>query len=152
MFEYFPNHYSWNLGLLMAVQLGGELSECDEACRPLIEVAKRPGARDDPEAQRLWVEAWAGLARKIAAKAQADEAVGHALAAGRKYRRAAVYFMTAERMASRKSAAKMELYRAYLDAFRKAVMLRGEPIDFIEIPFDGSTLPALLYRAPGGGR
>jgi dienelactone hydrolase len=152
MFEYFPNHYSWNLGLLMAVQLGGELSECDEACRPLIEAAKRPGAPDDPEAQRLWVEAWGGLARKIAAKAEADEAAGHALAAGRKYRRAAVYFMTAERMASRKTPAKMELYRAYLDTFRRSVTLRGEPIEFVEVPFAGTTLPALLYRAPGGGK
>jgi dienelactone hydrolase len=152
MFEYFPNHYSWNLGLLMAVQLGGELSECDEACRPLIDVAKRPGVRDDPDAQRLWVEAWGGLAKKVVVKAAADEAGGNAFGAGRKYRRAAVYFMTAERMASRKSPAKMELYRAYLDAFRKAVVLRGEPIDFVELPYEGASLPALLYRAPGGGK
>lgn len=152
MFEYFPNHYSWNLGLLMAVQLGGELSECDEACRPLIEVAKRPGARDDPEAQRLWVEQWGALARKLAAKGAADDAAGHPLGAGRKYRRAAIYFMTAERMASRKTPAKMELYRAYLDAFRKSVELRGEPIEFVEVPYESTTLPALLYRAPGGGR
>jgi dienelactone hydrolase len=152
MFEYFPNHYSWNLGLLMAVQLGGELSECDEACRPLIEIAKRPGARDDPEAQRLWVEHWGALARKLTAKAAADEAAGHPLAAGRKYRRAAIYCMTAERMASRKTPAKMDLYRAYLDAFRKSVELRREPIDFVEIPYENTTLPALLYCAPGGGK
>lgn len=150
MFEYFPNHYSWNLGLLMAVQLGGELTECDEACRPLMEMAKRP--RDDPEAHRLWVEAWGALARKLAGKAAADEAAGHPLAAGRKYRRAAIYFMTAERMASRKTPAKMELYRAYLDAFRKSVELRREPIEFVEVPYENTTLPALFYRAPGGGR
>ena len=47
MFEYFPNHYSWNMGLLMAAQLGGELGEIDEACRPLRkELAAHPGAKD----------------------------------------------------------------------------------------------------------
>ena len=39
VFEYFPAHYSWNLGLLMAAQLGGEMSEIDEACRPLRDLA-----------------------------------------------------------------------------------------------------------------
>ncbi len=67
MFEYFPTHYSWNLGLLMAAQLGGELTEIDEACRPLIEVARRPGVREDPEAQALWLARWSGLARKVEA-------------------------------------------------------------------------------------
>jgi dienelactone hydrolase len=151
MFEYFAQHYSWNLGVLMAVQLGGELSEIDEACRPLIEVAKRPGSRDDPEAQRLWAERWSALARKIEAKAKDDENAGHALSAGRKYRRAAVYFMTAERMASRAGGAKLALYRAFTDCFRKSVELRREPIEFVEVPFGETTLPALLYRAPAGG-
>ena len=63
MFEYFPGHYSWNLGVLMAAQLGGELSEIDEACRPLRALADR--AKDDPEAQAAWIERWSGLARKV---------------------------------------------------------------------------------------
>jgi hypothetical protein len=41
MFEYFPSHYSWNLGVLMAEQLGGELTEIDAACRPLRTLAER---------------------------------------------------------------------------------------------------------------
>ena len=151
MFEYFPDHYSWNLGMLMAVQLGGELSEVDEACRPLIEIAARAGARDDPEAQRLWSENWSALAHKLAAQGAADEARGHRLSAGRKYRRAAVYFMTAERMTSRKDPRKLEHYRGYAESFRKSVTLRGEPIEFVEVPYQNTTLPALFYRAPGEG-
>ncbi len=73
MFEYFPTHYSWTLGLLMAAQLGGELSEIDEACRPLIEVAKRPNVREDKEAQALWVARWSALARKVEALATSVE-------------------------------------------------------------------------------
>ena len=57
MFEYFPSHYSWSLAVLMAAQLGGELTEIDTACRPLKALAERPNARDDPEAQAAWIEA-----------------------------------------------------------------------------------------------
>ena len=33
-------------------------------------------------------------------------------------------------------------------ASRKSVTLRDEPIEFVAIPYEGTTLPALLYRAP----
>jgi len=151
MFEYFPNHYSWSTAALMAVQRGGELSEVDEACRPLLEAAKLPDARNNPAAQKQWVDRWSGLARKVEALAEADERAGHPFSAGRKYRRAAVYFMTAERMASRHGPEKGVLYAAYLAAFRKSVELRGEPVEFVDIAYGNTQLPALLYRAPGAG-
>lgn len=152
MYEYFPNHYSWNLGLLMAVQLGGELSEVDEACRPLIEIAKRPNVREDPEAQALWVEHWSALARKVEALAVADHDAGHRFSAGRKFGRACVYYMTAERMASHHKPEKLALYRKLIETFRRSIESRGEPIEFLDLPYEGTTLPALFYRAPGAGR
>lgn len=152
MFEYFPTHYPWNLGLLMAAQLGGEMSEIDEACRPLQELAARPNVRDDPEAQAAWVERWAALAEKLERFAGRDGAVGHKLSAGKKYLRASVYWFTAERMASHRSPQKLVLYRSMVRCFEKGVRLRGEPIEFVTIPYEGTTLPALLFVAPGGGR
>jgi len=119
MFEYFPNHYSWNLGLLMAVQLGGELTEIDGACRPLIEISQEPGAKDDPKAQELWIRSWSGLARKLEAAAADEEAQGHRCSAGRRYRRACIYFMTAERMTSHHRPEKLEFYHSMLAAYRK---------------------------------
>jgi len=152
MFEYFPDHYSWNLGLLMAAQLGGELSEIDEACRPLREFAQRPNAKDDPQAQATWIEHWSALARKVEDFARRDEAAGHALTAGKKYLRACVYWFTAERMTSHRSPQKLAIYRAMLSCFERSVRLRNEPIEFVEIPYEGTQLPALFHRAPGGGR
>jgi dienelactone hydrolase len=152
MFEYFPTHYSWNLGLLMAVQLGGELTEIDEACRPLVEIAKRPGVREDPEAQALWLARWSDLARRVESLARQDEEAAHRFSAGRKYLRACVYYMTAERMASHRKPEKLALYKSMLATFRKGVELRGEPIEFLDIAYEGTTLPALFYRAPGGGK
>ena len=146
MFEYFPGNYSWNLGLLMAAQLGGEMSEIDEACRPLRSLSPT----DDPG--RAWIDNWASLARKVQGFARADEEAGRSLSAGKKYLRACVYWFTAERMASHKSPRKLELYRAMLDCFERGVRLRREPIEFVDIPYQGTTLPALFYRAAGDGR
>jgi dienelactone hydrolase len=152
MFEYFPTHYSWNLAMLMAAQLGGELTEIDEACRPLRELAAREGAKDDPFAQAQWVERWSALARKLEGYARRDEAAGHALAAGKKFLRASVYWLTAERMAGHSSPRKLDMYQAMVDCFGRGVGLRREPVEFVEIPYEGTTLPALFHRAPGSGR
>jgi dienelactone hydrolase len=152
MFEYFAQHYSWNLGVLMAVQLGGELTEIDAACRPLQALAGQPGAKDDPLAQAAWIDAWSGLATRTQAFAARDEAAGHPLSAGRKYRRASVYWFTAERMTSHKSPHKLALYRAMVECFGKSVALRRQPIELVAIPYEGTTLPALFQRAAGPGR
>ena len=151
MLEYFPSSYSWNLGVMMAAQLGGELTEIDGACRPLQALAARPDAKNDPEAQAAWVAAWAALARRVEGFAARDEAAGHRWSAGRKYQRACVYWFTAERMASHKTPEKLELYDAMTRCFEKSVTLRDEPIAFVSIPYEGTTLPALFYRAPQPG-
>jgi dienelactone hydrolase len=151
MLEYFPSHYSWNLGVLMAAQLGGELTEIDSACRPLQALAGRPNAKDDPESQRAWIDAWSGIARRVEGFAARDEAAGHRWSAGRKYLRACVYWFTAERMTSHKLPAKRQLYQAMIRCFARGVALRDEPIEFVTIPYEGTTLPALFYRAPQAG-
>ena len=148
MLEYFPSHYAWNLGVLMAAQLGGELTEIDGACRPLRELAERPDAKNDPEAHAGWIAAWTALARRVEAFARRDEEAGHPWSAGRKYQRACAYFFTAERMTSHRSPEKLALYADMARCFGKGVTLRNEPIEFVAIPYEGTTLPALLYRAP----
>jgi len=152
VFEYFPNHYPWNLGVLMAVQLGGELTEIDGVCRSLRPFAERPAAKDDPEAQAAWAGAWSGLAARLQAFAARDEAAGHGLSAGRKYRRACVYWFTAERMTSHRSPEKLTRYAAMVRCFDRSTALRGLPIEKVAVPYEGTTLPALFQRAPGDGR
>jgi dienelactone hydrolase len=152
MLEYFPTHYSWNMALVMAAQLGGELTEIDSACRPLRAIAEQPDAKNDPEAQAAWISAWSDLARRVEGFAERDHRQGHPWSAGRKFRRACIYYFTAERMASHKSAVKLDLYHAMTRCFRRSVTLRNEPIEFVTVPYEDTTLPALLYHAPGAGR
>lgn len=151
MLEYFAGHYSWNMGVMMAVQLGGELTEIDAACRPLQALAGQPGARDDPRVQGAWVDAWAGLAERLQGFAARDEAAGHPCSAGRKYRRACIYAFTAERMASHKEPRKAALYATMVACFAKSMALRREPVEEVLVPYEGTTLPALFHKAPGAG-
>jgi dienelactone hydrolase len=151
MFEYFPSHYSWNLGVMMAVQLGGEMTEIDGACRPLRTFAQRTHAKNDPEAQAAWISAWRDLAQRVEGFALRDERAGHRWSAGRKYQRACAYFFTAERMTSHKSPQKLALYADMTRCFARSVTLRDEPIDLVALPYENTTLPALLYRAPQAG-
>ncbi len=39
MFEYFPNNYPWSLAVMGALSRGGQVSEVDDACRPLREIS-----------------------------------------------------------------------------------------------------------------
>ncbi|MGD9923559.1 MAG: alpha/beta hydrolase family protein [Pseudorhodoplanes sp.] len=136
----------------MAAQLGGEMSEIDEACRPLRELAAARDVKDDAGAQSAWVERWSALAAKVESFAVRDEREKHALTAGKKYLRACVYWLTAERMAGHGSPQKLSMYHSMLRCFERGVRLRNEPIEFVTILYEGTSLPALLYRAPKPGR
>src|SRR3954465_15380531 len=97
MFEYFPNNYVWNLSLNIAVAMGGSMGEIDEACRPLVEAAQR----GEDAGTELFFTSWGAVGDRLMRLAETDEKQGRALSAGEKYGRAAIYYLTAERMQSR---------------------------------------------------
>jgi dienelactone hydrolase len=143
MFEYFPGNYPWTLAVVMAVGSGAELSEVDEACRPLKDL--KPG----PEATDKFFDAWLQLAQRVEGLARADEAAGHRLSAGRKYQRAAAYYFTCERVHRIGSLERKAAYAKLLECFGKFVSCRSENCERVEIPFQGEVMPALLTRAKG---
>lgn len=151
MFEYFGGNYSWDLGVLMALQLGGHPSEVDQACRPLKPMAAELGGKSDPGLQTAWLETWTALAETLEAKAATDEAEGHALSAAAKYRRACVYYQQADRMGPHKDPRKDRAYRRMLETFRKSIELAGVPLEWIEVPYEGTSLPALFLPISGKG-
>jgi len=151
MFEYFGGNYSWDLAVLMALQLGGQPSEIDEACRPLRELAARPDARGNPEIGWAWLENWLALADRIAGLAARDEAAGHRLSAAGKYRRACIYYQQADRMAPHGDPGKERAYSHMLETFRQAVVLADIPMEWVEVPYEGTSLPALFLPAAGPG-
>jgi dienelactone hydrolase len=148
MFEYFPGNFVWNLGVMIAIDLGGAMGEINEACYSLKEASKR----NDDAAQREWCASWRAVGERIEALALAHEKTGQYLSAGRKYIRAGIYYLVAERMLPHRDPQKEVVYRQGLAAFKKGYPLRKEPVQFVEIPFEGKSMPALFVKAPVKGR
>ncbi|MDE2341175.1 MAG: alpha/beta hydrolase [Alphaproteobacteria bacterium] len=146
MFEPFPGNYVWNLGLNLALICGGNHGELDEVCRPVREAAK---AGADAGSAQLF-DSWTGVAAQVAANAAADEKSGYHLSASTKYLRASGYYLAAERLQSRDYAPRWEAYDKGLTLYKKGAALRGFHVDFVEIPYEGGTYPAIFYHDGSG--
>lgn len=146
MFEYFPDNYPWSLGVSMTLNCGGVMSEVDDACQPLRALA----GRHDDAATDAWHDSWLALADRLAGMAATDERVGSGFSAGRKYRRACLYYFMAERQLPASDPRKASAYARALETFRQTIELSGEPVSWVEIPYeDGASLPALFVPARG---
>lgn len=145
MFEYFKGQYVRNLATNMAINLGASMSEIDAVCRPLAERPNGDGAQDID----AFFSAWRTAGDRLAALAEQDEKQGNLLGAGNKFRRAAIYLMTAERMKEHSSPARKAIYLRMLDCFSRAIRYRRETCERVLIPYQGKSLPALFVRAQG---
>ena len=152
MFEYFPNNYTWSLAVMSALNRGGQISEVDEACRPLREIAGIKALQGDATQQRAWFESWMKLAERVERLGRADEEAKHPLSAGRKYLRAGIYYLLAERMPSHKDPRRLDAYKRGIEIFRRGLVLRKEPIEYVEVPYGEHKLPAIFSKAPGSAQ
>ena len=149
MFEYFPNNYPWNLAVMGGLNRGGQISEIDEACRPLKEIAAR---KNDPAAQDAWFQSFMKLAERVERLGDVDTQANHPLSAGRKYMRAGLYYLLAERMPSHKDPRRLIAYKRGIEIYAKGLKARREPVEFVEVPYGEHRLPAYFMRAPVNGR
>jgi dienelactone hydrolase len=146
LFQYFTGNYVWNLSVNIAMIMGAEIGEIDEMCRPLAEVA----GRGDDEGTRQFLAAWSSMADKLSAQADEDVSRARSLSGARKLRRAAIYYMIAERMQAHGAPGRTETYRKFLDSFTRSIALSGENCERVEIPYEGGTIPGYFVRAKGG--
>ena len=143
MFEYFPGNYVWNLTVVAALNSGGLIDEVDRACRPLREIATRgsdPGTGE-------FLRAWTVVVDDLEAQAMADEKAGHTRAAGQKYRRATNYLLHAERMQRGHAPERMAVYQRCLDLLAKSMTLADPATTRVEVPYEGTSLPAYFRNA-----
>ncbi|MEH3106458.1 MAG: alpha/beta hydrolase [Sphingomonas fennica] len=144
MFEPFAGNYIWNLGVNLALIGGGNHGEVDVACRPLRDAAAN-GA-DAGTAQ--FFDSWIAVADQLVANARVDEAAGRSWSAAAKLFRASGYYLNAERLQARDYAPRWQAYRDGLAHFRRSIALGGDDVEFLEIPYEGQSYPALFVRAP----
>ena len=102
-------------------------------------------------AQQAWYESWKKVAERVEALGLVHEEEGHTLSAGRKYLRASLYYLNAERMLKGHDPRKVQTYRQAMAVFKKGIQFRKEPVEWVEVPFQGKSMPALFSKAPGPG-
>lgn len=143
MFKYFPTNYVWNLSVDLSIEMGAKIGEIEAMCAPLQEAAKQP----DAEGTQAFRETWARMADQLCELAEEDEARGRLISAGDKYKRAANYYLTAERLQAHDAPGRLDLYKRFLDVFLRGIDLAGDNCERVEIPYGDSHLSGLYVRA-----
>jgi dienelactone hydrolase len=142
MFEYFEDNYPWNLAIITALEMGAVVSDIDLACRPLRQFA----GFDAPGASAAWTQNWSALGDRLKLQAKRDEADGHLRSEGHKLLRGALYKLMAERIVRPSNPWKLELYREAAAMFRRGVEARGDAAEYVEIRYQGTTLPSIFVK------
>ncbi|HEV7803184.1 MAG TPA: prolyl oligopeptidase family serine peptidase [Burkholderiales bacterium] len=147
-FTYFPEDYRWSHGLLIGLNAapwgGAEIGEVNR-----IGLRLKAHVGDD----NAWFREWAREARTVEEAGRARLDAGHRASAAAYLLRAANYYHVGERFLQPKSAG-LDAYKRGVDCFRDAAKLMKRPrIEHVEVPYEGTTLPAILVHAdPVEGR
>lgn len=145
MFRYFPTNYPWNLAVDLALEMGARIGEIVEMCEPLLEVSKQPDAAGSAAFRKAWSE----MADKLCDLAKEDEERGRILSAGEKYNRAAIYYLTSERLQGLNDPERLSWYHKALDTFQLGLRLSKENCERVEIPYEGKVIAGLYVKAEG---
>jgi dienelactone hydrolase len=145
MFKYFPTNYVWNLSVDLAIEMGARIGEVEEMCAPLLEASKQ----SDALGTESFAQRWVAMGDKLVSLADEDEQLGRLLSAGDKLQRAAIYFLTAERMQGTASSGRIELYAKFQRVFARGIRLSNENCERVEIPYGTTHIAALYIRAEG---
>ncbi len=141
--DHFPDNFTWSNAALvtkgMAPYGAVALEEIDRIGEKL---KQRP---DDKDA---WWQEWSAMAAKIETQADAAAAEGRNFTAGNYYIRAGNYYFTADRPVP-PSDLKFDLYRKALRCFHAGFERRYPQMERIDVPFEGSALPAYFLPAEG---
>jgi dienelactone hydrolase len=140
-FEYFPGNHMWSQGMMFGIEMqtwgAAALGEIDQIGQKL------KGHEGDND---KWWHEWTTMAQRIEAFAGREEQAGHQLTAGAYYLRAAIYYFCGERFIA-PSERKWETYRSCLRCFTKGIARRYPNIERVEVPYEGTTLPAWFLKA-----
>jgi len=143
--DHFGDNFLWSNATLIIKGMAPygvvALEEMDRACERLRLRQHEPQA---------WWEEWGALAAEVERKADAAHAQGRKHTAGDYYLRAGNYYYNAERFilpGEEKRAWGSKAYRCY----HAGIRLRHPDIEFVEVPYAGTTLPALFMKAPVAG-
>lgn len=101
-----------------------------------------------------WFAAWVALGERVAAIAAGSAAAGHRVSAARAYLRAADYFAVAVNSVDGlggDTAGLLPAFRASRAAWEGFVANTRWPVERVDVPYEGSSMPGWLFRPDGSG-
>ncbi len=144
--DHFGDNFLWSNATLILKGMAPygvvSIEEIDRVCEKLR------GRQNEPQA---WREEWRAMGELIEAQADAALAKGHKITAGDFYLRAGIYHYNAERFIAPGPEKRGQGEKAY-HCWHTGIRLREPTIEFVEVPYEGTTLPALFMKASGTGR
>src|SRR5215217_9019917 len=101
-----------------------------------------------------WYRQWTATAERVAGYADESVHAGHTISASDAYLRASSYYRAAYVVlfGSPVDPRLVEAFDKETDAFQKAAALMTLPVEPVEIPFEGTTLPGYFCRVDGSDR
>jgi len=112
-------------------------------------------AREIPDGDEdAWLRAWQATAERVGALGEASRAAGHRVSAREALLRASNYYRTAEffrRAQPADDPLVKDLSQRSRAAFGAAIELFDTPVERVEIPYEGTTLPGYLFLADDTG-
>ena len=138
----FPKNFQWSNATLvckgMAPYGAVALGEIDW-------IVQRLHARANEE--HAWWEEWAAVAEQVERSGDEAAAAGHHATAGNYYLRAGNYYYTGERMVP-PGEHKTAMYRKALRCFVEGLKRRYPNLEIVDVPYEGTALPAYFLKAP----
>ena len=144
--DHFGDNFLWSNATLILKGMAPygvvALEEIDRVCEKLRM------RQSDPHA---WQEEWRAMGERVDARAAAALAKGHTMTAGNYYLRAGIYHYNAERFISPSPEKRAQGEIAYR-CWHTGIRLREPAIEFVEVPYEGTTLAALFMKGSTDGR
>src|SRR6202162_4273753 len=142
--DHFGDNFLWSNATLILKGMAPygvvSLEEIDRVCERLRVRQNEPPA---------WREEWRAIGEQIESLADAALAKGHKITAGDYYLRAGIYHYNAERFIAPSPEKKAQGAHAY-KVWHQGIRLRCPNVEFAEVPYEGTTLPALFMKAQTG--
>src|SRR6186713_2713609 len=142
-FTYFPENYRWSHGLLIGLNMapwGG--AEIGEVNRIGLRLRNRVGDDD------AWFREWVREARTIEDRGRERIAEGFTTSGAQYLHRASAYYHVGERFLQPKSREGLDAYMRGVACFRDAAKyIRRPRMEHVEIPYEGTSLPAVYVHA-----
>jgi len=138
----FPQNYQWSNAILvtkgMAPYGAVAMGEIDIVTQKLHARINEPHA---------WWEEWSAMAEFVERAGDASAAAGNHATAGNYYLRAANYYYCGERMIE-PGDKKLGMYKRSLHCAHEGLKRRYPNVEFVDVPYEGKSLPAYFMKSP----